>query len=335
MSNDVLRRFRALDADPAPPAPFGELVPPNLPPSPPHPGGHRSKRLAAGLAAAAAIATAVVIGLPASDEGDRHGIVPPALLVASAAAADSTVEGIGYSRSTTLTLAGSGSLEGGPYSVRLPKVTESWVREDGSGRLRTYALAGDWPGPRDRERAIAAEDDVALAWVDGKRLPEASDELLSADELDGAVAGVDLPPSSSLSSDPDELREQLMAFDRSEGRVPEDVALFELATNLLLKPNVAGPARAAGFEVVGGLAGIEVESAVNDPLGRSSTSVSLTSDHIGDATTQTLFFDPESSRVLAYTVKLVEPANHIDSRLLSSTLVTDVRTVDSIPDPVG
>lgn len=331
MSDDVLRHFQASDADPASADPFGELVAPELPPRSPRPRGNRGARIA-GLAAATAIVAAAVIGLPRGDEGDRTGVIPPALLLASAAAADSEVDGIQYSRQTTLSLATSGSPDGGPYSVRLPRVTESWVRADGSGRVRTYALAAEWPGPRDRKRAVAAGDRAALAWVDGERLPEAEDQLLPADELDDAVAGMDLPSSKSLSSDSAELQEQLEFFDRANDGIPSEVALFELATNILLRPNVEGPVRAAGFEVVGNLDGITVEDDVEDPLGRASTSVSVTFE--GDAETKdTLFFDPESGRALAYTAELLEPVETLDSLFLSSTVVEDVETVDSIPDP--
>jgi len=147
------------------------------------------------------------------------------------------------------------------------------------------------------------------------------DASLSADELDESFGGGSFPPARDLSSDPAELRGQLEAFASGDG--PKDVVVFELASGVLLKPNVDGPVRAAAFEVLGHLPGVVVDRSASDPLGRATTSASISSDYTGAKSTRMLYFDPESSRAFAYTDTLSGPEDFIDSRTLSSTVLTE------------
>jgi hypothetical protein len=73
-------------------------------------------------------------------------------------APESEPSGIQYTRTTQLSLAISGD-----YSFYQPHVYEAWVRPDGSGKLRTIERPAEWPGRRDKARAIAANAQFALA----------------------------------------------------------------------------------------------------------------------------------------------------------------------------
>lgn len=334
MRDDILYRFRALCADPASPEPFGELSPPRLPPRVPDAETARRplKRVALAFGAAMLAAALAVVALPTDNVETPQSGVPLPLLMASAVAAERGVpDGIAYSRTKFEGLGTTGGPGGKSFSVRAPIIlTEAWVRSDGSGRLRTKQLKAKWPGPRDRARAVAAGDHHDLRWA-RDRPPPATDRMLSADELDRAF-GPNLPPTNSLSDDAGELADQLAAAEPG-GSDPADVSLFfRQVVNLLFKPNVPGPVRAAGYEVVGGIAGITVDDSAKDPLGRSTTSVSLSTNY-GARSTSTLYFDPKTSRALAFTDTLAKPADFIDSLNLTTSVVTDVKTVESIPPP--
>jgi hypothetical protein len=238
-------------------------------------------------------------------------------------AAESEPTGIQYTRTTQLALAISGN-----YSYYQPHVYEAWVRPDGSGKLRTIERPAEWPGPRDKARAIQANDQFAL---DRTNEPPKvlQDEELSADEIDETWAGSSTPPARSLSSDPSELRDQLESWNPGHG--PIDVQVFERAAFVLLNPEADGSVRAAAFEVIAQLPKVTIDRSASDPLGRRTTSASITSAYTGAESTRTVYFDPESSRAFAYTDTLTGPANFIDSRTLTSIVLTDAKTVSSIP----
>ncbi len=231
--------------------------------------------------------------------------------------------GIQYTRTTQLSLAISGN-----YSFYQPHVYEAWVRPDGSGYLRTIERPAVWPGPRDRARAIKADDQFALNRThQGPKVLQ--DGELSADELGESWSGSSTPPFQSLSSDPSELRDQLESWNPGDG--PIDVQVFERAAFVLLNPEADESVRAAAFAVIRQLPKVTIDRSASDPLGRRTTSASFTSAYTGKESTRTVYFDPESSRAFAYTEKLTHPENFIDSRTLTSIVLTDAKTVSSIP----
>jgi hypothetical protein len=231
--------------------------------------------------------------------------------------------GIQYTRITGLTLAISGN-----YSFYQPRVYEAWVRPDGSGKLRTIERPAEWPGPRDKARAIAAGDQDALDRTK-EPIKVTQDEELSADDLAESWSGSSTPPVRGLSSDPSTLRDQLESW--GSGARPIDVRAFERAATVLMNPDTGASVRAATFEVIRQFPKVTIDRSASDPLGRRTTSASITSAYSGQASTRTVYFDPESSRALAYTDKLTDPANFIDSRTLTSFVLTDTKTVSSIP----
>jgi hypothetical protein len=329
MNRDVLEEFRALETDPVEEQPFGELPPPSLPPREPH-SRRGGRRLLLGVGVAAVIAAVLAVGLPlGSESGSRSGI-PAALLTASAAAESAPTDGVQYSRMKVRSLMTTGGPgPNGVYSLRLPILVDTWVRADGSGRVRRTYLPAEWPGPRDKRRAERLGDQRSLAQAEGRRLPEGFDEELSAEALAEEVSFPSLPAADSLSSDPDQLRAQLIA-SASDQNSPANEALFSFAGGLVLSPNVDGDVRAAGYEVIGSIPGIEVNNRARDPLGRRATAVTL-AEHRRGASVSTLYFDPLTGQALAEVRRLKHLQNGLDSRLLGSAVVTKTRTLDEMP----
>jgi hypothetical protein len=83
--------------------------------------------------------------------------------------------------------------------------------------------------------------------------------------------------------------------------------------------------------VIGQLPKVTIDRSASDPLGRATNSASITSAYTGAESTRTVYFDPESSRAFAYTDKLTGPEIFIDSRTLTSIVLTDAKTVSSFP----
>jgi hypothetical protein len=235
--------------------------------------------------------------------------------------------GVQYTRTKTLTLGMSGD-----YSFRQPIVQEAWVGADGSGRLRTTELPAEWPGPRDRSRAIAANDRFALkrARATGP-LSVKNQTLSSSAAFDDALGGGSFPATDGLSSNPAELRDQLQAFVAANGGPTSPVRTFEIGSAVLGKPNTPKAVRAAAFRVLSKLPGVAVDRSATDPMGRRTISASITSADTGAASTKTVYFDPQRSLQLAYTDRLTRPENFINSNLLDESIVTKAKTVSSVP----
>jgi len=99
-----------------------------------------------------------------------------------------------------------------------------------------------------------------------------------------------------------------------------------------MNPEADESVRAAAFEVIGQLRGVTIDKSATDPAGRETTSASISYKYSGPpGSTMTVYFDPKSSRAFAFTDILDAPARFIDSRTLTSFVLTDAKTVSSIP----
>jgi hypothetical protein len=236
-----------------------------------------------------------------------------------------TAARVQYTRTKSLGL----SIGPGFYSEYRPSISEAWVRDDGSGRLRTTELPAEWPGPRDRRRAIAANDRTGLEAAHARPTVK-NQELASSAAFDEALGGGSFPATDGLSADPAQLRDQLEAFV-SSGGAPVNVRVFEVGSAVLGKPNTPEPVRAAVFKVLSQLRGVVVDRSTTDPLGRAATSASISSGYTGAPSTRTVYFDRQRSLQLAYTDRLNRPDRTIDARLLNESVLTKARTVSSVP----
>ncbi len=252
-----------------------------------------------------------------------------------AGSSNSAVGGVQYSRMKVEGLVTTGR-PGAPYSLRLPIVIDVWVRPDGSGRVRRTHLPAQWPGPRDKRRAKQQSDKRSLAQAEGRRLPEDSDAELSAGQLAEEVSlPPGLPPSDSLSTDPEELRQQLINSDAVQhANLPANEVLFRAAGGLVMSPNIDDDVRAAGYRVISAIPGVEVDPAARDPLGRRATALTLTEQRRGGSAS-TLFFAPSTGQALAEVERLQHREKFLDSRRMGSAVVTQTRTVDKVPPVPG
>ena len=281
----------------------------------------RARRRRLGIAAVLAGAGLALAALYVAIGGEGGNGAGEALSQRLGAAA-----GVQYTRTKSL-----GLMTAGNYSQYRSFITEAWVGDDGSGRLRTTDLPAEWPGPRDHARAIAANDHSSLKDAQATRpLAVTNQALSSSAAFDEALGGGSFPATDGLSSDPAELRDQLEAFASSNGG-RTDVRVFEVGSAVLGKPNVPGPVRAAAFRVLSQLPGVVVDRSATDPLGRATTSASISSGYTGADSTRTVYFDPKSSLELAYTNRLTGPESFIDSRLLNEMVLTKAKTVSSVP----
>jgi hypothetical protein len=215
-----------------------------------------------------------------------------------------------------------------PFSVYFPSEIEEWVAEDGSGRVRETFGEPRWPGPRDEER-----------WRSGgsERLPlfhpeEPTDRQFGPGELNARPYEAALPATSDLPADSEELLAIFAAeAARSSPSVPRNVKMFEYATSVLLQRGARPDLRAATYEAISRIEGVELYGEVRDPRGRPGTAVGITSDYSGP-TRNTIIFDSKTSHPLAVTEELLEPSNSIDSLTLGSTTLEEVAPVDSLDE---
>ncbi len=238
--------------------------------------------------------------------------------------------GVRYTRTKSWSLMTTGGPQYGPYSQREPvEITQAWVRSDGSGLLRTTRLPAEWPGPRDRARALAYHDRLALKLIHATPHSK-SRRLSSSAAFNEALNGGSYPVGDALSPDVGELREELGVFAPFHGwRKSEQ--LFQVGSAVLGEPSTPKAVRAGTFKVLRQMPGVVVNRSARDPLGRAATSAALTAGESGAKTTQTIYFDPTASLQLAYTNKLVRPEKFVDSRLLHEMLLMQAKTVSSIP----
>jgi hypothetical protein len=108
---------------------------------------------------------------------------------------------------------------------------------------------------------------------------------------------------SALSTDPERLAAQLQTespyADVLMGE-PEPERLWDVIRILLLDhPNVTPDLRAALFEVAAGLPGVRMTEQVQDPVGRSATTLSFTNED--ERITWTGYFDPATRQLMAWT----------------------------------
>jgi len=324
VSNDILMQLRERVADPVSDEDLPEVIQPPLPKDDPR--SRRGRRIPVAVTAFVILAAAGAAALFLGGDERTQGLIPGPLASASAIAAETMPADLEYTRTSVLTLDTTGNP---PYSYYRPLVFESWVRSDGSGRLRTTHLPIEWPGARDRSRAVEADDQATLRLAGSSTNETVVDAELSAEELDAAFGDGSMPAATDLSADPAELRDQLVALIQGDG--PKDLALFELASDVLLKPTVDPGVRGAAYEVLGRLPGVTVDQSVSDPEGRAATSASITSSATGAESTRTLYFDPDTAQTLAFTNTLTHPEAFIDAKTLTSVVMERNRNVSEAP----
>lgn len=209
-----------------------------------------------------------------------------------------------------------------PFAYRVPVTIEQWAGADGSGRVRTVAHGPELVGPRDAEN-----------WRRQGSPPlgsqPSSDERFGPGGLDGVGDEGGLPPTRELPADAGRLAEIFRAqAERTD--VPVNVKTFEYAASVLLQAGSSPDLRAALYEMVAGIDGVQLAGRARDPLGRTGTGVSIESDYSGAPTRETLIFDPDTSQPLARVERLLEPQDWIEGRLLGYSVLEQSGRVGSV-----
>ena len=243
----------------------------------------RNRRLrwlapAAGLAATAAAASAVFVGL--GTDGEERASAAPAVLRKAAAAARAQ-PGPGrvepgeyrYTKSVNAYLA-TRVIRGGGFSVLLPHVSEIWLGREG-GRLRETTGTPQFMSERDRRRWVAAGRPV----------------------LGGGTSTTPLPPSPPLGlpSDADALYARIKrdAAGHGDGLYEQ---MFTLVGDALRETGASPAQRAALYEVAARIPGVELVGRVRDRAGRPGIAVAFSSD--ADKQRHVLIFDEATAALL-------------------------------------
>jgi hypothetical protein len=246
------------------------------------PPRHRLLFPVAGLAVAAAAVVIALVGV-----GNKTGIDARAAAMLRAAAAKAKAQktlGHGHVLYVKSSDAYLSSWPEQGWSVLEPHQREIWIGPDGAGRLRTSTGKSRFLSERDRRNWIAAGRPA---------LPG------------GTSDDTPIPPAdrSPLPSDPDALFELLKAraSGHSEGTYPE---MFTLAGDAFRDTNLSPAQRAALYEVVARIPGVELVGNVKDPVGRRGVAVAI--DHRTDGIRHTLVIDPDTGTMLAEEQVLLE-----------------------------
>jgi hypothetical protein len=294
----------------------------------------RRRALAAGvcLAAVVAITTAILPG-GGSTGGEApsgaEGLLTRAASIAQAAAADqpSAASGFAYSKVEVRYLAITADRPS--FSTMRPRIVESWLAPDGSGRTRETDKPEEFVGPGDERNYHLQGDPYPLAQGGAVRTDDfAPGEAESA--IDVAVS-TDLPAISELLTDPDELETELVDAARADaGPAPRDDTMFEFVGTLLIQSGSSAELQAALYEVASRIDNVEIEPDTKDPLGRRSVAVSHLESGGRQNVRSILYFDPDTSQPLATTKRLTEDLGYVDGRVIGSLVLLDSGEVSSI-----
>jgi hypothetical protein len=274
----ALERIRELYPEPLSPTPDSRararrLLVARLEHRPPRRLSRRAFLPAAGLAVAATAAVVALVGI--GDEAAIDARAATVLRQAAAHARAQKIPGEGpvlYVRSVNAYMATSER----DFSVLEPHTREVWVGPKG-GRVRSTTGTPRFLSERDRRNWIAA----------------------GRPEIEGG-RNFDLPipreKRNALPSDPDALFDELEDSSRghSEGTYRE---MFTLAADAFRATNITPALRAALYEVVAQIPGVELIGPVKDPVGRPGVAVAM--DHPNQGTRHTLVIDPDTGTMLS------------------------------------
>jgi hypothetical protein len=273
---------------------------------PPHRRPLRARRVVLAAAAVGAV-VAVASSLPG-----RGGAAPEAAAALESVAAIASTEAVpgaagDISYYKTVSSLDAGSFDGrgaDPFAWQQQMTTEDWVAPDGSGRRRTIAGEIEFADRQD-EHDWRDSGSPKLGPAPGT----VTDKRFGPGELNGVPYEGELPPVSELPANADALEEIFRNEQaRSSASVPVDAKLFEYAASVLLSTGSRPDLRAAVYELLARIDGVQLVDEVKDPLGRTGAGVSLDIDYSGAPIRHTIIFDSETSYPLAYTQEPIPPA---------------------------
>lgn len=245
------------------------------------------------VAAALAIAIAIPIALPGGGTGGADPATAALLHRVALRAAQQPPDpapGQGqylYTRSESVSTHTYVVGDGTTFVFKAPSIRESWIGPDGSGRILNSPGTVTFPTQRDRAAWVAtgAPD---LEWVvDGD------------DEFDhfgpGELTFADYP---DLPTDPEELLELIESRELIGGPAG-DWETFVIVGDLLRETYAAPKVRAALYQVVAELPGVELVGRVVDPAGRPGMAVAYTNPSSDARSRYELIFDAVTAELLS------------------------------------
>jgi hypothetical protein len=260
------------------------------------------RRVLVPVAAATAIALAILVSLPGG-VGDHRAVAALDRVADTAASRPRPALDRPYlylkTRSTSLERA---KARGGSWRVYRSEVRGEWVGERTSGRVRVVELPPRFIDPADRAAWRAAGGPRFQAWT-----------YYSPSIFNGAHRPVvrSIPPGTSeddlsdkavlaLPTEPAALLRRLLPSARAlPKRAPIAARMLEAIGGVLRNPAATPELRAALYEAVKRIPGIEYLGEASDEIGRRGVAVGLTSSSSGNRLRYSLIFNPRTSEVLA------------------------------------
>jgi hypothetical protein len=264
----------------------------------------RGRAAIAALVAVPALLVSVV-GIPGGGSGNRATTLPALAKVAEAAAAQPAADtALPYRYEKTQsryldTAVWSKSLA---WSFFVSETDEEWIAGDGSGHRHRVVAPVKFAGPEDREawEAAGRPDFQPHAWSG-----HAEDETLRPDSDSNRIYRAEL---SGIPTDPVEASEWLVAqVAKSHNGFSPAVRSLNLVSEILNDPLATPELRAALYEAVGLIPGIEFFGKATDAIGRPGVAIGAESANSGALVRYSLIFDPETSQVLATEETTLEP----------------------------
>lgn len=288
------------------------------------PARRRTRRLLLAVPAAACLAFAAIVFMPSAREGASPGAQAALSGAASVASADAA-PAARFDYYKVESAAVGTAVDEQTYSWLTPVLTETWVDDEGAGRVRSEGQGIVWPGPRDRQRWEAQGAPSLTSAAD-----RSTDKSFDAGELTGAPSEGALPAVRDLPADPDQLQ-SIFARQAAETStdVPENIKMFEYCASGLLSEGARPDLRAALYTLIARIDGVRYDSSVRDPRGREGEAVSIVSDYSGAQERYSLVFDSRTSFPFAYQETLLEAADWIDGNMLSYSVLVDSGAVES------
>jgi hypothetical protein len=195
---------------------------------------------------------------------------------------------------TSLYVSGDGVYR---YIYRSPAVEERWLGNDGSGRVVTKSGTYTYLTQPDQNtfEACAAAEGQSACQIGGAGHTH-TDEY-GAGELS-------IRDTSQLPADPDQLL-QLIEDREIVGGPKGDWESFVLATDLLRDSYARPELRAALYEVMANLSGIEVVGDTTDEIGRQGIALASTHDGIRNE----VVFDPKTAEIFEERSVVIDDSN--------------------------
>ena len=264
----------------------------------------RGLGLAAALGLVAILASGVVPFGPGPHDAAAAALGRIAAVALTTADGGGPRSGYRHTVSDGANLSGVTTNKAGTDSVwaLVPVHREIWVKPDGSGRLIEQRSKAVWFSATDKAAWIAAGS------------PDVGDDRSTDTRFDPTPPGSDpgtpqLVPGSlgyadvdALPTDIDQLEAIIRTRAAANGGGATDAEVFAIAGDLLSETVATPRLRAALYQIVARLDGVELMGSVTDHSGRTGVGVSLTDDDTSPGgrgrERHVLIFDPNTSMLL-------------------------------------